>query len=557
VPAGAQVVAVTRTSITLSSPIGGTGCGQGQAIYFSAQPFGPFGYTAPAGPGGGVDTISFSDWVPLSSLPRTDGGFTAGQAVSGPGIASGTTIAAVAPDMLTLSAPLGTALPARTQVTVGSATVALTQATPAGAAVLHVASTSRRRLLHIRFFTDGATSSWLHAPACMVNGATDAVPCEKPLGLGPVWSGLGTSGMDGLDYVGSVGSKAQPTTSYPSFFIRYLGRHPGATVLTCGGYQASGGAGSVSGQASPIRIAAAAVTAQNPSIPISSVTVATQNLDTGPDFANCQNWIQAIRPAIVVFQAYSNHNGATIPDYMAEVRSLAQQVLSQGGQPVIYLGYPETSHSFGSLPVAGDSAGTTVPLATGTNTDVSVTGALVSGPGVPAGTLATTTPGGWSLALSQPAQIPAGSVLHFGLQVATNSGKAVTLTTPAFATSNQLEIAGPGIAQRTQITLKRNSNAATLTKDADIPAGTILSLSVPVVRGGGGYAQAAAAYRGLTDPWAAVQLDGMAVLDTDASHPFQMCEACSTLGRYANDYGNALIAAAFIPMLQQMTGQTR
>ena len=631
IPAGATVAAVTATKITLSAPTA-AGCKTGQDIYFSSAAFGAFGQAIPAASAFGELSVTFSDWVPMRSLPRVDGGFSTGASVTGPAVAAGTTLVATGYTSLTLSKPLAAALPAHSALTLsapastaaqapraattlklanaagvragyrvtGSSglaagttvkaiagnTVTLDRATtgvvPAGAAlgfvntawtsldaaagdtVVAVPSTSRRPLLHVRYYTQAQAPS-VHAPGCMRNPIADTLPCEAPLGLAPVWSSIGgqdTSKLpiDGVNFprlIGGVAGAARAQASYPSFFVRYLGRHAGATVVVCGGFQSSGAAGTASGEAGPGRVGAAWASAQNPAVPVSVVSVASHALDTGPDFDNCTRMIDQMQPSMALMQNFSNHNLSQVDTYRAQLQGVAEHALSVGVQPIIYLGYVEASGHVGALPVAAAvNNSTTVPLLTGLNRSTSGATTLVTGPGIPDGTLAIPVAASWSLSLTKPVTIPAGAIISMAVQVNQTVGTSVTLAQPSFFSTNAALVTAPGVPAGTSIGLARGSYHGTLTQAAAIPAGTVLGLANDPVSSVANYTKAAQWFFGKTDPWDAVQLDGFHTLGTDSANANWLCNGCTVEGAYANDYGNSLIAAQFVPLLQRLTGQT-
>ena len=343
---------------------------------------------------------------------------------------------------------------------------------------------------------------------------------------------------------------------YPSFLFRFLGRHGGTTLLVCGGFQATGAAGSVSGEAMPGRIAAAWATAANPDVPISVVSVASHALSTGLDFANCDTMIDLLKPGLVLIQDFSNHNHSLVPQYRAQVQAVADHALHVGTRPIIYLAYVENSAALGALPVAAavhDSPD--VPLAAGFNQDVAQVTSLVTGPGVPAGTTAKPSPGAWTLHLSHRATIPAGAILHLSLQVTATSGTSVSLAEPAYLTGDNLPVAAPGVPPHTTITLTRHSAAATTSAPVDVPPGTFLQLAHAETASAQSYTAAAQWFISTSAPWASLQLNGWAILGTDPNNPHWLCDGCTTFGPYANDHGNSGIAAVFMPMLQKLTGQ--
>ena len=632
VPPGATVSDVDAQSVTVSAPLTAAGCRAGQAIYFSPGGFGPFGRAVPAAASFGSLSVSLSDWLPLRSLPRTDGGFAIGASVSGPGIADATTLAGMGYNTLVLSQPLAADLPARTplaisvaqsvdqdaepdayaliltdtrgvrpgQLVTGSAALLpgthvadvrdgivsldrpladtlaagtslgfagiarTTRPASAGATTLAVPSTSNRPLLHLRYFTQAGYAPSLHRPQCMRNTVTDALPCEGPLGLAPVWSSAGGETparlpINGVDFVsqigaGAGGAVAQP--NYPSLFVRYRGRHAGATLLICGGFQSSGATGSVSGEASPGRIAAAWATTANPAVPVTAVSAASRQLTTTIDFENCNKLIDLLAPTMVLIQDYSNHNYAQVAPYRDQVHAVADHALAHGVQPIIYLAYVEAG-PIGALTVASDvSNATTVPLLTGLNATVAGPLAAVTGPGIAAGTTASAASGDWSLVLSQPATIAAGTVLHLGLQVGATDGTALLLGAPAFLSTTIAAINAPGVPPGTTVRLNKGSYSGTLNRPASLAAGDTITLantsSPSSVKN---YGAAALWFRGAADPWDAVQLDALAAVSTGPANANWMCDGCTTQGAYANDYGNMLIAGRFVPLLQSLTGQ--
>lgn len=631
VPAGARVRSVTATGITLTEAVSGTGCGAGQAIYFSPQPLGPFAQAVPPSPRTYRATLIFSDWLPLHSVPRTDGGFAAGMAVSAgavaagttlvgtdglnlilskplhnpigaqapvtlstsatlasaagtgatvlalkgttairagqtvtgnPGIAPSTHVVALSGDQVTLDTPVGGAIPAGTTLSFSNKTWAVT-ATDAGATEIPTVSTTGRPLLHIRFVMQPGFAPEVDRPGC-VRGATSGFPlCEAPLNLPQLWTLAGgqVSGrpIDGIDYATLIGAGAGSPVSEnwaPTFFVRFLGRHAGATLLICGAFQSAGTYGSVSSEAGPGRIGAAWASLANPSLPVSVVSVASRTGSTDDEFANCETMLRALQPSMLLIQDYSNHNGTSVSAYRAQVQNMAQLAQSLGTKPIIYIGYAEASANIGGLPVTSAADGTEIQLATGANRAVAVHGAVVTGPGVPAGTTGSIIAGGWKLKLSRPASVAAGSELRFVDQVGSTTGTTVTLTAPSYISVSGAGVHAHDVPLGVTITTRAGSANATLSEAASIPAGTIPVLSVQKPASVGDYVNAARWFYAATDSWATTQLDGLGAAGTDPNNYGWLCDGCSTVGGYANDYGNSLIAAKFVPLLQKLTGQS-
>ncbi len=381
-----------------------------------------------------------------------------------------------------------------------------------------------------------------------------------------MWSSIGGSlasklPINGVDFVSQIGAgagAAKAQNGYPAFFVRFHGRHAGATLLVCGGYQAAGSTGSVSGEASSGRIGAAWASAMNPAVPISVVSVASHQLDTGPDFDNCIRMIDALGPSLLLIQDYSNHNGAQPADYRAQVQTVAQHALGAGTQPIIYLAYVEAAAQLGGARVAAAVDNSPdVPLTEGVSRTSSGSPTLLTGPGIAPGTTAVPTAGQWSLSLSQPATIPAGAILHYAEQVGSNSGSFVQLTNPSFVTSNGDPVVAPGIPAGTLLSTNRGSYTATLSQSANIAPGTFLQLSNYNAISVRDYSSSALSFHGATDAWDSVQLDGLGILGTDPNNQYFLCDGCTVEGAFANDYGNSLIATQFVSLLQQLTGQTQ
>jgi hypothetical protein len=500
-----------------------------------------------------------------TTLPIADGaGVLAGQTVSGdPALSPGTHVLAAGGGAVTLDQPLLAPLADGTPLAF-TATTWTAAGAPAGSTQLPVPSTSRRQLFQLRYFVAGSTPPTVHFPGCVPDPILDSIPCEAPLGLPAITVLQGdTQGgiaIDGVNYPARVGAgNGSPivATQYPTFFFRFRGVHKGATLLDCGGFQMAGATGSVTGVANFARIAAAAAGTANPAVPISVINAASSTLSTAQNWANCRQWLSTLQPNLLIQQDYSNHDGETISDYMAQVQAISEQALAQGAASMIFLGYTEAAARIGELPVAGPvTNSTSVPLLAGFNFNVAGSNLQITGPGVPPGTTANTLNGHWSMTLSQPVTLPAGTVLQYGFQVASQSGASVVFTHPSFATKSKEAVTAEGAPPHEQIAIRKGSTAATLTDAAAIPAGTFMSIGDPVPKNGSTYAEAAAQYRAVQDqPWAAVQLDGEHILNTDPDAPDRLCHGCSTYGSYANDDGNMLIAGQLVTLLQQATGQ--
>lgn len=631
IAAGTTVQSITSTSVTLSTGLRSGGCASGQSVYFSPVPFGPSAYAVPAAPHADNVSFSFSDWVPIASLPRTDGGYAPGAAVSAAGVASGTSIATVDPADLVLTQALLADLPAHSPVAVStsqtssgdtpsgsvSVTVSATQgvrpgqtvsgsgAIPAhthvaavtgnvitldqptsallpdgsalsfsntvwttlpakaGDTVLHVPSTSARPLLHLRYQIAAGSAPTVHLPGCGRVSTSDTIQCEAPLNLPQVWSSIGGVGpggapLDGINFVSSIGNGAGGATSkiaYPTFFVRFHGRHAGTTLLICGGFQSAGALGSVSGEAGPGRVGAAWASRLYPANPISVVSAASAHFSTDTDFQNCTSMIQGLSPGMVLIQNYSNHNGAQIDTYRAQVQAAAESAVRAGVQPIIYLAYVENSYDVGGLVSARAVTNSTdIPLTTGTNAAIAGVPTPLIGTGIPAGTLAMPVAGSWDLNVSQPVTLPAGTLLHLVLFVGSVGSNSIGLTTPAYLSPNSLTMTIPRLQQDFPITLKRGSMIAATPAASYIVPGTYLRLHHGIPSVTQNYVAAAQWYANATDTWDNVRLDGLDILGHDPNNQYWLCNACSTIGPYANDYGNGFIAQSFVATLEQLIG---
>jgi hypothetical protein len=88
---GTTISAITSTVVTLSAAVQSPGCVSGQSVYFSRSALTLTGLTVPGTANAPSPTIVMSDWIPVSSIPRIDGGIIAGMTVTGsPSIPAGT-----------------------------------------------------------------------------------------------------------------------------------------------------------------------------------------------------------------------------------------------------------------------------------------------------------------------------------------------------------------------------------------------------------------------------------------------------------------------------------
>lgn len=629
ITAGTTVTAVTADSILLSSPTAGSGCGAGQEIWFSPIAFGPFSQAISGSVQSEQLGLTLSDWIPITSLPRTDGGFVLGAPISGSGISAGTTISALTPTTIILSRPLSSPMPARAELqvevsqqqsgdlapgatvlnlanasgiragqtvsgypaiprlthvtSVSGTTVGLDQATTdtipdgttvnfvstawtslpaaAGATALTVPSTSARPLLHLRYMVGPGNVPTVHMPKCARNPILDTIPCEAPLGLPQVWSSLGPlnrngSPVDGINFSGLLGGAAGQVIAvraYPTFFVRFRARHQGATLLVCGGYQLAGTLGSVSGDAGPGRIAAAQASLAYPGYPVTVAQVANPRATTSMNFANCTTAMNTLGVSEVLLQDYSNHNGATVSEYLANVQAVAQQAIKLGIQPIIYLADTEDSATVGAVPVAADVVNSTsVPLATGISEQVLSVPTPITGAGIPPSTSTVPVNGAWSLQLSQPVTVSAGTVLHLGVQVASHSSNALTLTMPPFIALAGGRISPPGSSESYIVTLVKGSEVAPTKGAPAFPAGTFLRITKAWA--GSNYQEAGQQVAQTVAPWAALQVNALGIVGTDPLNPYWLCDGCTEVGGYTNDYANSLIASSLAPILENLVG---
>lgn len=116
VPAGTTVSAVGGGTITMSANAIGAGCLTNQTIWFSYKPINALGINLLPTTNGTGGNLIYSDWMPVPSLPRVDGGFVAGMQVSCTNCPASSTVQSLDYQSVTLSAPVTGTVAASTAV---------------------------------------------------------------------------------------------------------------------------------------------------------------------------------------------------------------------------------------------------------------------------------------------------------------------------------------------------------------------------------------------------------------------------------------------------------
>jgi hypothetical protein len=624
------IATINATTITLTgNGAAAVGCGSGQEIWVSPVPFATFGQTVGAIVANGPDTVAYSDWMALSSIPRTDGGFATGNvmSLSGTNLAGGTTMQGVTPTSLLLSAPTAGIVAANTPVTVSFVTattqavsndyiipvaatagiqigqavygggipasstvsgvdpagktvtiynapttlptvasgVALTFSTTiwtsaaaaSGATALPVVSTTRHRLLNVRFFLGPNAPSVNSSASCAHWGDCGTTFTSIP----QVFAGFGGqnagNAWDGLNFVSLVGNGVGGPAArqvMPNFFLRFVTRHPAITTLQCGGFQASG-ADTADRQTNALKIASAALSTAN--LPIFSINAGGTTQTSGL-FARCSEWIKSHQPSIVSLWTYSDRGPDTLQTYMSGVMALAQQAQNYGGRVILMTDAPEQVLQIGGIitPAANNQTVITLPYAA-LSLPFGGSGYLINGGGLPPGTTAafsSTYPA--VMTLSNPLTAPAGTVLHLAFQVGTNSsGTTVTLAFPSpVSTGLAYNVVGTGVttSPATTITATKDSTTATLNQAANLTNGQSLTI--------GHYPDPSAGnIAALNEPMVKALAGRFSVFDTRTAYynpasPMYMCDGCSFNGIYNSEYGEAQWAAGLQAIMQQMIG---
>jgi hypothetical protein len=543
IAAGTTLLNTTPNSLVLSQPIAGT-VGAQAAITLTVQTTATVAVT--------------NDWaIPVASTA----GIHKGQTVSGTGIVSGSLVQDVdtVNNIVTVGSAGGLTTPVLTPGAVLTFTnVIYTNASTSSGSSLPVVSTSRNRLLQVRFFLDSANTS--SSVTLSPSGCTQIGACQQALGIPPVWSAIsgggGANSKDSINYLPSQ-SGTTAETKMPAFFLRFATRHRSVTTLQCGGFNAQG-ADTVDTGASAALIAANALS--TPEIPVFALN-ASGSSNTNTNFTRCSQWIEATNPGIVVFQTYSDHGPDSLQSYLTNVETLAAKVRGYGGQPVLMIDAPEQSLQINGLVVTtAVNNSTSVPIPyVAQSVPFGGSGYLITGAGIPAGTTGTfssTLP--WTLTLSQAATIAAGTPIFVGYQnsTATSSSTSLTLAYPAAFTVSGEPVSGPGIPANTTISITLNSTSATLSNASSVPAnamltishndlssGVISSLNRPMILALG------------KNPATSLIWDTRGAGWATPTSPTYGCSGCSFDGIYNSDYGEYLwsqsLAAVLAPLVSQ------
>ena len=614
IPANTTISSVTSTTIVMSKNAQGSGCASGQTIFFSFQPITQQSLTVPASTNVPQPQMVFSDWIPISSQPRTDGGFAVGDKVScGTPCVAGTVVTAVSPLFVTVSPPLGASLTGQsvvsfteTPTTVGTSLtnafkinlnsvrniqagepVTGSTSIPANTSVTYVGQnyvwisnqltapiTAGTQLTFTKSGVTNATQSgstiqfkdtlakrFLTVRIYTGTGAPLAHKCayancsieQVNLGLPGMVAYTGPVNTDGLNFPANVTntSSISGNGAMPLFAIRYISRHSGVVIANTGESHEAGDT-TVSGNANYWRLAANAISTPNLPVTVINATVGGNSPRVWLPFL--YQWLQAESPGIVSIPASTPAGSDPRQVYMSNIQTLSSYARSYGARVVIPSDYVREASSVFNLPVNGAYSGTTVPLLAAVTYNTG-SGFQITGPGVPASTTATISCCGLqTITLSQAANIPAGSTLSMGTITATTNGTtAVTLgaNSPASGTFN---VAGTNIAPSTTITVTGGSTSATLSQNASGSGATTLTLSNTIDTALVNNVFSIAMALSLAAPNSTVTPINLWDTLQDPNNPNQYLLGYSTDGTHANDYGHAVLAAQVKPILQQMIG---
>lgn len=641
IQAGTKVTAVTSTSITISPGVSSsTACASGQSIYFAWPSTLALTQSVGVTPNAPAPALTYSDWIPIQSAPRVDGGEVAGMAVSGTNIPAGDTIASLTNTTVTLAqAPSGT-IAAGTAITFSAAPTV--SAAVAQGYVLHVSSTfgikagsvitganiaSSTNVVetgsdvsgpYIRLSQpiSGAVAPGEHITASLtaslISAASSASPVlqfasttAKPLllfravasggdtawiipGNAALQAGLGLpianffdgpqsggNAKDTLNYIANAGNGNGPVASYNFglvYAVNFLTIHKGVVVAVVGD---SHYAGDTTATNNANFVARAAAALDSPTVPVAFLHSAFGGETMNQFGWMAENWIRTVQPGVVVLDGYTYNNVAgvdSVGDYLMRVQALIHDVQSYGGVAIVGSDFPRQSpYVWSAYTTAAVNNSTTVPIAAsyasyiGGSAGANISGLAISGPGIPSGTTATITKESGAanvITLSQPATIPAGSILRLDqmtVATTTTSSTSVTFTTPPPIGEAGLTAYVNGAALSGTLSVTQGSTTGTFTTAQSLPAGTVVSLGTTVQAQTGPVAsqQAAQIAAGIINMAAGGSIqtfDTLPILE-DPANPTWYLPQYTLDGIHANDNGHAALAAAFEPLLRRAVGE--
>jgi hypothetical protein len=613
IPATTQVTAVSATTITLSAGVGTAGLAAGQQVFFSWRPL-TLSMTVPAAVNGNTPNVVRSDWLPMSTQPRTDGGEVAGMAVSGPCIATGTTITSVTPTQVNLSTPttnascnwntmvafststnvtswnpgsnlitLGSTFGVRVGESVSGANI------PSGAQVLELTG-SEVRLNATPTGTPGPLTFSINAApaaypvaagssylpfvstsgrpllfirlAAKSTGSTagysigpNAMLADQALGFPLVKAytgGVGNGNHDGINNVAAT-NNACCAVAIDDAVLVYSIEYLGrhrGVTIAGTGDSHYSGSQSASQEASFMRLAGLAAT--TPTIPVSVANLAQGGQNPNTYFPTFMDTVLNDHPEVVIMQGWS-HNGGDFPQsYMSKLASVCNVVGGYGGRCIVSTELPRQSRLAGAVYTLGNTSNSsTLALRSTLHMGASGSGFAVSGNGIPPGTTATLTDGLTQLALSAPASVSDMTLVNFGTLT---TASAVSGTAVTFSTPVPF-LSGGYVAYAACLP----AAGAPITLTAGSTSATFASTvscgaGVPVQIGTSdccaGTAQWALSLNREVYGSSATLFDADAIVENPDDQTYFL-PGYSTDGVHLNDYGQAMVAAGLTKLLSQ------
>lgn len=523
--AGSVVQSVQPASITLNQAVA-SNCPTAVAISLTETPT-----TAAA-----VNSNAY--FIPLSSML----GINAGQTVTGTGVPASTYVTGVMPTGVMLNNGTSQALAAGAALTFTS--TVYPQAATASGNVIPLISTNGKRLLTIRAFITAAGAT----VGGFINSGGDNT-AHQALGLpfSVTYFGGATDGIDNQNNWANTGGVAVLTRT-PIFAIKYLGRHRGATVLSCGDSLTAGDSTAAQSATWVYRATAALST---PTFPVSYANRGIGGTSSLIWMPACNDMITSMQPEVVSLQGYSSDfsNGYIEPvnTYQSKLEAICQRVHAYGGVCAIHTRLPQQTIHVGQIySGAATNASTTLPLSVYFAQASQSGGAAIEGPGIPPGTTATWNNGQNFVTLSQAATVPQGSLLQL-LDVInsanTSATTAITFTTKWWGPSGVYAASGPGITGTANITMTFGSAVGAFQVAQTIPINSQLAMT-------SSYSQQVGAALSLAYDRQVQVAQTFAVFDAfapleDPANPFNYAVGACTDGVHPNDYGESLLVPGY------------
>lgn len=527
---GTKVTNVTSTTVVIDTAVTAVGCLSGQNIYFSINAIPALGVTVNPTANGVQGTLVYSDWVPVVSLPRSDGGMVAGMRVSCTGCPANSTVTSVTPASVVISG--GGSVSAATAVSffVSPTTVGATVAPqawlrvssvtgiqvgqivsgssfiPANTYVTDVQSSGLVRLSAALTGTIAAGTSVTFTNTAYTNAASTATDATTTLPFqstsskrlflfravvasgSPTGWNKATGIQDNQRAIGYYARFLQSTAAVdsvnvitnttngsgiggvaltsPFFAIRYVTRGKGVTLCTVGDSKMAGGGTSNNGDNFVLRAAQALSTTARP---VSAIQTANGGTSGSLFAPQAMQWIQNGTCSVTVAQVNTQNVGNSwdTAGYIGALNNLAQ---TTGARVVAVADTPRGARQIWNWRVTSAvSNSTTVPINMPIGTgfkNAGGSGYCLGGTGVPSGTTFSYVMGGTSITTSVPVTLAADTII--------SASSCIALSTTSGSTAVTLSSNAP--LSTSGIDLTGNPNIAagtTLTMTQDSTSGTL------------------------------------------------------------------------------------